>query len=70
MVSTFKKGVMSMTAREFLLEYAYLEDSDRNLFLLTQYLDISIDYLSFPDADIPECDPVEFMEYVDQRSDE
>ncbi len=61
------------TAREF-LKYAGMEDTEKNLYTLTSYLESSVDFAQFPDAaveyqDVPldedPCEPAGFQEYAD-----
>lgn len=63
-----------MTAREFLV-YAGYEVTEENLWNLKEYLQSSIDYRQFPDADVFDSEgnslsenldePVAFQEYMD-----
>jgi hypothetical protein len=68
-----------MTAREF-LKWAGYEDTEKNLFALTQYVSGDVDFSQFPDAEVitqdgvplNECtdEPASFQEWIDRREQE
>lgn len=58
------------TAREF-VKACGLEDNEKNLYGLTNFLDSSIDYSQFPDVeiDIDSVNHADFQEYMEQEKD-
>jgi hypothetical protein len=60
-----------MTAREFILKCGY-DDTEKNLYHLTRFLNSDIDYSQFPDAELPEdfleglSPEADFQEYLDR----
>lgn len=60
-----------MTAREF-LAFAGVEETEENLYRLTQYIDSEVDFSQFPDASVNGLgddaeEPARFQEYLERH---
>ncbi|MGI5840147.1 MAG: hypothetical protein ACOX8W_12975 [bacterium] len=66
-----KKEAKKMTAREF-LAFAGVEETEENLYRLTQYIDSEVDFSQFPDASVNGLgddaeEPARFQEYLERH---